>query len=93
MLLLKENILKGKFLMIIIKKIMIQKARDKFYYRKKYKEVVHRFQIKYKMAVDVDMVKKKIRFLDDTVINLGEKLQTLNDRIEKYFTKQEEVVN
>jgi potassium intermediate/small conductance calcium-activated channel subfamily N protein 2 len=75
------------------KKIMIQKARDKFFYRRKYKEVVHRFQIKYKMAVDVDMVKKKIRFLDDTVINLGEKLQTLNDRIEKYFTKQEEVVN
>ena len=45
------------------------------------------------MAVDVDMVKKKIRFLDDTVINLGEKLQILNDRIEKYFSKQEEVVN
>ena len=57
------------------KKIMIQKARDKFYYRKKYKEVVHRFQIKYKMAVDVDMVKKKIRFLDDTVMNLDKKLQ------------------
>ena len=70
------------------KKIMIQKARDKFYYRKKYKEVVHRFQIKYKMAVDVDMVKKKIRFLDDTVLNLDKKLQTLNDRIEKYVEKQ-----
>ena len=48
---------------------MIQKARDKFYYRKKYKDVVHRFQIKYKMSVDIDMVKKKIRFLDDTYIN------------------------
>ena len=47
---------------------MIQKARDKIYYRKKYKDVVHRFQIKYKMAVDVDMVKKKIRFLDNNVI-------------------------
>ena len=40
------------------KKIMIQKARDKIYYRKKYKDVVHRFQIKYKMSLDVDMVKK-----------------------------------
>ena len=41
---------------------MIQKARDKIYYRKKYKDVVHRFQIKYKMSVDVDMVKKKLDF-------------------------------
>ena len=41
---------------------MIQKARDKFYYRKKYKDVVHSFQIKYKMSVDVDMVKKKLDF-------------------------------
>ena len=48
---------------------MIQKARDIIYYRKKYKDVVHRFQIKYKMSVDIDMVKKKIRFLDDTYIN------------------------
>ena len=70
------------------KKIMIQKARDKFFYRKKYKEVVHRFQIKYKMAVDVDMVKKKIRFLDNNVISLNDKIQKLNDKIEKYFEKE-----
>ena len=70
------------------KKIMIQKARDKFFYRKKYKEVVHRFQIKYKMAVDVDMVKKKIRFLDDNVINLDKKLEALNEKVEKYFSKE-----
>ena len=67
---------------------MIQKARDKFFYRKKYKEVVHRFQIKYKMAVDVDMVKKKIRFLDDNVINLDKKLEALNEKVEKYFSKE-----
>ena len=67
---------------------MIQKARDKFFYRKKYKEVVHRFQIKYKMAVDVDMVKKKIRFLDDNVINLDKKLESLNEKVEKYFSKE-----
>ena len=67
---------------------MIQKARDKFYYRKKYKEVVHRFQIKYKMAVDVDMVKKKIRFLDDNVINLDKRLEALNEKVEKYFSKE-----
>ena len=67
---------------------MIQKARDKFYYRKKYKDVVHRFQIKYKMSVDVDMVKKKIRFLDDTIINLDKSLETLNNTIEKYVEKK-----
>ena len=67
---------------------MIQKARDKFFYRRKYKEVVHRFQIKYKMAVDVDMVKKKIRFLDDNVINLDKKLEALNEKVEKYFSKE-----
>jgi hypothetical protein len=70
------------------KKIMIKRARDKFFYRKKYKDVVHRFQIKYKMAVDVDMVKKKIRYLDDNVINLSDKIQQLNNRIEKYFEKE-----
>ena len=70
------------------KKIMIKRARDKFFYRKKYKDVVHRFQIKYKMAVDVDMVKKKIRFLDNNVINLSDKIQQLDNRIEKYFEKE-----
>ena len=67
---------------------MIKRARDKFFYRKKYKDVVHRFQIKYKMAVDVDMVKKKIRFLDNNVINLSDKIQQLDNRIEKYFEKE-----
>jgi 16S rRNA G527 N7-methylase RsmG len=40
------------------------------------------------MAVDVDMVKKKIRYLDDNVINLSDKIQQLNNRIEKYFEKE-----
>jgi 16S rRNA G527 N7-methylase RsmG len=40
------------------------------------------------MAVDVDMVKKKIRFLDDNVINLDKKLESLNEKVEKYFSKE-----
>ncbi len=67
------------------KKIMINRARDKFFYRKKYKNVVHRFQIKYKMATDVDQVKKKIRKLDDTVIDLDNKLKNFYQRYSDYY--------
>jgi hypothetical protein len=34
------------------------------------------------------MVKKKIRFLDDNVINLDKKLESLNEKVEKYFSKE-----
>ena len=67
------------------KKNMIKRARDKFLYRKKYKDVVHRFQIKYKMATDVDQVKKKIRFIDDTVYALDEKLKKFSNRFKQFY--------
>ena len=67
------------------KKNMIKRARDKFLYRKKYKSVVHRFQIKYKMATDVDQVKKKIRFIDDTVYALDEKLKKFSNRFKQFY--------
>ena len=69
------------------KKNMINRARDKFLYRNKYKDVVHRFQIKYKMATDVDQVKKKIRYIDDTVYALDEKLQKFLIRYKKFYLK------
>ena len=72
-----------------IKKYMVNRARDKFYFRKKYKEVVHRFQIKYKMATDVDQVKKKIRHLDDTIINIEEKLENFYKRYDEYYSQKE----
>ena len=71
------------------KKYMVNRARDKFYFRKKYKEVVHRFQIKYKMATDVDQVKKKIRHLDDTIINIEEKLENFYKRYDEYYSQKE----
>ena len=72
--------------------IMIQKARNKFFFRKKYKEVVHRFQIKYKMATDVDQVKKKIRNLDDTIINIEKKLKSFLKRYTKFVRKNQEKI-
>ena len=75
------------------KKIMIQRARDKFFYRKKYKNVVHKFQIKYKMATDVDQVKKKIRKLDDTVIDLDDKLDKFYKRYSDYYNSKYENKN
>jgi len=75
------------------KKIMIQRARDKFFYRKKYKNVVHKFQIKYKMATDVDQVKKKIRKLDDTVNDLDNKLDNFYKRYSNYYHSKYENKN
>ena len=44
------------------------------------------------MATDVDQVKKKIRNLDDTIINIEKKLKSFLKRYTKFVRKNQEKI-